>query len=47
MDDTGMAWWNNEFSMRWVLIHMTEDTARHADEDQRDYRLTRTGWLAA
>jgi len=30
MEDTGTAWWGDEVSMRWVLIHMIEDTARHA-----------------
>jgi uncharacterized damage-inducible protein DinB len=30
MEDTGTAWWGDAVSMRWVLIHMIEDTARHA-----------------
>jgi uncharacterized damage-inducible protein DinB len=30
MEDTGTAWWGDTVSMRWVLIHMIEDTARHA-----------------
>jgi uncharacterized damage-inducible protein DinB len=30
MEDTGTAWWGATVSMRWVLIHMIEDTARHA-----------------
>ena len=30
LDDTGKAWFGDEVSMRWVLIHMIEETARHA-----------------
>jgi uncharacterized damage-inducible protein DinB len=30
MEDTGTAWWGDTVSMRWVLIHMIEDTSRHA-----------------
>jgi uncharacterized damage-inducible protein DinB len=30
MEDTGTAWWGDTVSMRWVLIHTIEDTARHA-----------------
>ncbi|MGV9879633.1 DinB family protein [Streptomyces sp. NPDC003006] len=30
LDDLGTAWNGNEVSLRWVLIHMLEDTARHA-----------------
>lgn len=30
MEDAGTAWWGATVSMRWVLIHMIEDTARHA-----------------
>ena len=29
LDATGMAWFGDEVSMRWVLIHMIEETARH------------------
>ena len=29
LDDTGTAWFGDEVSMRWVLIHMIEETARH------------------
>jgi uncharacterized damage-inducible protein DinB len=29
-DDVGTAWWGDTESMRWVLIHMVEETARHA-----------------
>jgi uncharacterized damage-inducible protein DinB len=29
-DDVGTAWWGDTVSMRWVLIHMVEETARHA-----------------
>jgi hypothetical protein len=30
MDTVGRAWWGDQVSMRWVLIHMIEETARHA-----------------
>jgi len=30
LDDLGNAWWGEQVSMRWVLIHMVEETARHA-----------------
>lgn len=30
MEATGTAWWGDTVSMRWVLIHVIEDTARHA-----------------
>jgi uncharacterized damage-inducible protein DinB len=30
LEDTGTAWFGDAVSMRWVLIHMIEDTARHA-----------------
>ncbi|HET6686911.1 MAG TPA: DUF664 domain-containing protein [Jiangellaceae bacterium] len=30
VDDVGTAWFGDTVSMRWVLIHMIEDTARHA-----------------
>ncbi len=30
IDDTGTAWFGDAVSLRWVLIHMIEDTARHA-----------------
>jgi uncharacterized damage-inducible protein DinB len=30
VDDTGTAWFGDSVSMRWVLIHMIEETARHA-----------------
>ena len=30
LDDTGTAWFGDPVSMRWVLIHMIEETARHA-----------------
>jgi uncharacterized damage-inducible protein DinB len=29
-DDVGTAWFGDPVSMRWVLIHMIEETARHA-----------------
>jgi uncharacterized damage-inducible protein DinB len=30
LDDQGAAWFGGTVSMRWVLIHMIEETARHA-----------------
>ena len=30
LDDIGTAWFGDAVSMRWVLIHMIEETARHA-----------------
>ena len=30
LDDLGTSWNGNRVSMRWVLIHMIEDTVRHA-----------------
>jgi uncharacterized damage-inducible protein DinB len=30
LEDTGTAWFGDPVSMRWVLIHMVEETARHA-----------------
>lgn len=30
LDATGTAWFGDTVSMRWVLIHMIEETARHA-----------------
>ena len=30
METIGRAWWGDQVSMRWVLIHMIEETARHA-----------------
>jgi hypothetical protein len=30
LDDAGTAWFGDAVSMRWVLIHMLEETARHA-----------------
>jgi hypothetical protein len=30
LDDVGLSWDGREVSMRWVLIHMLEETARHA-----------------
>lgn len=30
VDETGTSWSGNTVSMRWVLIHMIEETARHA-----------------
>ncbi len=29
VDDVGTAWFGDTVSMRWVLIHMIEETARH------------------
>jgi len=30
VDALGTAWFGDQVSMRWVLIHMVEETARHA-----------------
>jgi hypothetical protein len=30
LDDLGTAWFGDQVSMRWVLIHELEETARHA-----------------
>lgn len=30
LDDTGTAWTGAAVSLRWVLLHMIEETARHA-----------------
>jgi uncharacterized damage-inducible protein DinB len=30
IEDLGTAWFGDQVSMRWVLIHMVEETARHA-----------------
>jgi len=30
LDDVGTAWFGDPVSLRWVLIHMIEETARHA-----------------
>jgi uncharacterized damage-inducible protein DinB len=30
VEDTGTAWFGETVTMRWVLIHMVEETARHA-----------------
>jgi len=30
LDETGTAWFGDPVSMRWVLIHMIEENARHA-----------------
>jgi uncharacterized damage-inducible protein DinB len=30
LEQTGTAWFGDSVSMRWVLIHMVEETARHA-----------------
>jgi uncharacterized damage-inducible protein DinB len=30
LDATGAGWADRELSLRWVLIHMIEETARHA-----------------
>jgi uncharacterized damage-inducible protein DinB len=30
LEQTGTAWFGDPVSMRWVLIHMVEETARHA-----------------
>ena len=46
MNVTGTAWFGDPVSLRWVLIHMIEDTVRHAGHmdilreliDGRDWR---------
>jgi uncharacterized damage-inducible protein DinB len=30
LDDLGTAWFGEPVSLRWVLIHLVEETARHA-----------------
>ncbi len=30
VETVGRAWWGEPVSLRWVLIHMIEETARHA-----------------
>jgi hypothetical protein len=30
IEDTGTAWFGEAVTLRWVLIHMVEETARHA-----------------
>jgi uncharacterized damage-inducible protein DinB len=30
VEDTGTAWYGASVTLRWVLIHMIEETARHA-----------------
>src|SRR5215217_7336559 len=30
IEETGTAWFGEPVTMRWVLIHMVEETARHA-----------------
>ena len=30
VDDVGTAWFGDPVSLRWVLIHLIEETARHA-----------------
>jgi hypothetical protein len=30
LDTTGTAWTGDTVSLRWVLVHMIEETARHA-----------------
>ncbi len=30
IEDTGTAWFGDDVSLRWVLLHMVEETARHA-----------------
>ncbi|MER6398755.1 MULTISPECIES: DinB family protein [unclassified Kitasatospora] len=30
LDDLGRAWFGDQVSLRWVLIHMATETARHA-----------------
>ena len=30
LEDAGTAWFGDAVSLRWVLVHMIEETARHA-----------------
>ena len=30
VEDTGTAWSGEEVTLRWVLVHMVEEVARHA-----------------
>ncbi len=30
LEATGTAWWGDTVTMRWVLVHMVEEVARHA-----------------
>src|SRR5215204_4926890 len=32
VEDTGTAWFGEAVTLRWVLIHMVEETARHAGQ---------------
>jgi uncharacterized damage-inducible protein DinB len=32
LEDLGTAWFGDAVSMRWVLIHLVEETARHAGQ---------------
>jgi|SRR5450756_332174 len=32
IEETGTAWFGDAVSLRWVLIHMVEETARHAGQ---------------
>ena len=49
MDTLGRAWWGDQVSMRWVLIHMIEETARHAGhmDIARELIDGRTGYHAS
>ena len=30
LEDTGTSWSGNRVTLRWVLVHMVEEVARHA-----------------
>jgi Protein of unknown function (DUF664) len=30
LEETGTAWFGDPVTLRWVLIHLVEETARHA-----------------
>jgi hypothetical protein len=47
LDATGTAWTGEEVSLRWVLLHMIEETARHAGHADivRELIDGRTGYL--
>ncbi len=59
LDDVGKAWFREAGSLRWVLIHLIEETARHAgyvlaeqvtpgpDSPEGDYPAEIAAWLLA
>jgi len=49
LDATGTSWAGDTVSLRWVLIHMIEETARHTGHADivRELIDGATGWVAA